>query len=94
MNNNSTSIVEHLGVTYRQLDYWFRQGYLSPDGSAPEVGSGRGTSRVYTTAEVAQLELMLGLVRAGVKPDIAAQVARRDTQITDRLVHALEACSP
>lgn len=91
---NSTSIMERFGVTYRQLNYWYRQGYLSPIGDPPEVGGGRGTSRVFTDAEVTQLELMLGLVRAGVKPDVAARIARRDTQVTDKLIHALEKCAP
>ena len=60
-----------LGITYRQLDHWTRAGLLKP----LHVG-GSGTSREWTHAELGVARLMGRLVKAGMKPGLAAAIAR------------------
>lgn len=62
-----------LGVTYRQLDYWVRKGYLTP---AVVDGSGPGNPRHWTGREHRIVELMLRLMRSGVEVSYAARMAR------------------
>lgn len=70
--------VSYLGdelVSYRQLDFWVRQGYLRP-GDHPMPGSGK--VRSWPTGEVAVARLMGRLVKAGLTPAAAHRVARGD----------------
>jgi DNA-binding transcriptional MerR regulator len=60
------------GLTYRQLDYWVRQGYLQPDN--PEPGS--GVNRKWSTLEIAVATTMGALVNAGLAVEKAAVIAR------------------
>jgi hypothetical protein len=64
------------GVTYRQLDYWARQGYLRPSASR-----GSGVSRLWPRAEVKVAWTMSRLVAAGIPPSVAARVARGEKEI-------------
>jgi WhiB family transcriptional regulator, redox-sensing transcriptional regulator len=59
------------GISYRQLDFWARQGYLRPCGTG---GSGNG--RLWTAEEVAVARRMGDLVTAGLTAGAAAQIAR------------------
>lgn len=61
-----------LGITYRQLDYWVRQGYLKPRGGHP----GTGFSRAFSDEERRIAVAMARCVRAGFTPVAAARVAR------------------
>jgi hypothetical protein len=61
-------------VSYRQIDYWVRRGWLRPDD--PRPGSGYG--RDWSDDEVRVAERMARLVRAGLAPDVAARLARED----------------
>lgn len=60
------------GMTYRQLDYWIRAGYLHP--TNPNGGS--GSVRHWDDTELAVAAAMARAVRAGLPPPIAARVAR------------------
>lgn len=60
------------GITYRQLDYWSRVGYLTER----SPGAGSGSLRDYTDTETAVAVRMGALVRAGVEPVDAHWVAR------------------
>jgi hypothetical protein len=72
----SLCLCADLGVTYRQLDYWTRQGYLHPEnGGAAAAGS--GTYRRWPEAELTVARLMGRLTAASIPPDVAAKVARR-----------------
>jgi DNA-binding transcriptional MerR regulator len=51
-------------ITYRQLDYWARQGWIQPS-STEKVGSGRAVRR-YAARDVARLEALAHLGRSGV----------------------------
>jgi len=59
------------GLTYRQLDYWCRQGYLKPGG-----GTGSGSWRTWPDEERAVARLMKRLVDAGLTVEAAHRVAR------------------
>jgi hypothetical protein len=63
-----------LGVTYRQVDYWCRRGFLRPTNPGP----GSGTVRVFLPAEYEVAVFMARAVAAGVSPDAAARAARHD----------------
>ena len=60
-------------ISYRQLDYWVRKGYLRPD--RPAAGS--GTQRGFSPAEVAVARRIVQLVSFGLPPGDAADAARR-----------------
>lgn len=74
MNMTSAELIELTGITYRQLDYWTTQGYLHADANNP----GSGNCRNYDGDEVAIAWLMAELVRAGMRPAPAADLAREE----------------
>jgi DNA-binding transcriptional MerR regulator len=66
-------VVAAAHVTYRQLDYWTRRGYVRPIEPTP----GSGFPRQWTDEEAAVVERIAGLVASGVRLDFAARDARR-----------------
>lgn len=64
------------GVSYRQLDYWVRQGYLHP-----EHEGGTGKARIWSDDELAVLRRMADLVQHGVLPSFAARIARGEADL-------------
>lgn len=63
-----------VGITYRQLDYWCRKGWLRPD----EANTGSGTRRTFPPDELRVAALMAVLTReAGLRPDRAEMFARQ-----------------
>ena len=67
----AAAIAQIAGISYRQLDFWVRRGYLRP----VHVG-GSGTYRQWPDEEVRVAKEMARLVVAGVSPALAARVAR------------------
>ena len=65
-----------LGISYRQLDFWVRQGYLKPT-----HGGGSGVPREWPEEEVRVAEAMARLVAAGFRPAVAAKVARGEVEL-------------
>jgi DNA-binding transcriptional MerR regulator len=59
-------------VSYRQLDWWTRQGYLRADNPAP----GTGNARIWSRQERDIAQLMQRLAGAGLTVAKAAKVAR------------------
>lgn len=49
------------GISYRMLDYWLRQGFLSP---ATEATPGTGHHRSFTAEEVQRLTELVALYRS------------------------------
>lgn len=45
-----SQVCEELGLSYRQLDYWCRKGWLGPD----VVASGSGFPRCFTDQHLAR----------------------------------------
>jgi DNA-binding transcriptional MerR regulator len=58
---------ELAGITYRQLDYWARQGWLQP---SVDRGRGRSNRRLYSPDDVIRLAALAHLGRT--KADVGA----------------------
>lgn len=58
-------------LTYRQLDYWCRQGLIH------DTASGSGSVRVFSPEEQRVIGVMARLVAVGISVRLAAAVARR-----------------
>lgn len=75
------ALARHVGITYRQLDYWVTQGWLKPTvidhgrSGRPAGRPGTGYRRIFMGLEVTKAEHMGRLVRFGTKPSVAAAVA-------------------
>jgi DNA-binding transcriptional MerR regulator len=68
---NSAEAMSRSGATYRQLDYWTRQGLLKPVG-----GTGSGSVRDWSRVEVDVMARMVALVECGLSPRQAEAIAR------------------
>lgn len=66
----SEEVAAQAGVSYRQLDYWVRVGWLHPEG---KKGSGR--QRTWPEAEIDMALAMGALVKYGVDPALAFELA-------------------
>jgi DNA-binding transcriptional MerR regulator len=53
-----------VGITYRQLDYWARQGLVRP---SIADAHGSGTQRSYSFGDLVRLKVIKDLLDAGVK---------------------------
>lgn len=67
----SEQLMTRAELTFQQIDHWSRVGYLKPD-----RGIGTSHSRCFPPVEVDIAKTMGGLVGAGLKPAVAADVAR------------------
>ena len=74
----SRHLEAELGITYRQLDYWTRNGLLRPERRPNAAGAyaGSGVWRRWPEAEVEIARRMGVLTRAGVTVALAAAFAR------------------
>lgn len=70
-------VPEIAGISYRQLDWWVRKGYLYP--TRPAEGS--GYRREWPESEVAVAKEMVRLVAAQIPPALAVEIARGRTEI-------------
>jgi len=66
-----TEVCARTGVTYRQLDYWCRTGYM-PD----HEGYGSGSVRQWTEEDVAYLTVFMKLVNAGLELKVADRIMK------------------
>lgn len=82
---NAPELVDNAGITYRQLDYWTRRGYLRP----AELNPGCGRDRQYSLSETAVARRMGGLVGAGLTVESAASIARGDRRAVSVLLRTL-----
>lgn len=74
------------GLTYRQLDYWARSGYLRPDGN----NQGTGRFRTWPSSELEIAARMVRLIDLGFVVATAARLARGDLQLTADVRHELK----
>ena len=51
-----------VGITYRQLDYWARTGFMVP---SLQQARGSGSQRLYSFADLVQLKVVKRLIDAG-----------------------------
>jgi DNA-binding transcriptional MerR regulator len=70
------------GASYRQVDYWSKQGYLRPENLRP----GSGKHRRWPRLEYDVLRVMVQLVRNGMEPAAAASIARDAVNSGDKRV--------
>ena len=75
-------ILAQTDITYRQLDYWVRQGWLNP-----HHNGGSGTSRDFTGDEYTVAIRMARLVNRGFTPAAAARVARASVEAASGYVY-------
>lgn len=68
----ATHVADELGITYRQLDYWVRKGFLKPR----RFGESSGISREWPPAELDVARRMGLLTAAGLVPERAHAFAR------------------
>lgn len=66
-----------IGLTYRQLDYWTRRGYLKAEDPTP----GSGHSRTWLEDEQVIAARMLRLISCGFTVEAAARIARDETDL-------------
>jgi DNA-binding transcriptional MerR regulator len=57
----SVQVCRELGITYRQLDYWCR------DGGVVRAEPGSGSQRQFSDDEVARLRFVADMVKAGIR---------------------------
>lgn len=56
------------GISYRQLDHWARQGWVTP---SVDPGEGRSGRRLYSADDVVRLDLLRHLAVSRVSPAVA-----------------------
>jgi MerR HTH family regulatory protein len=71
-----------LGITYRVLDNWTRQGYLR----ATNAECGHGYRRKWNREELAVAKIMRDLVSVGLTPNAAERAARNAGELGDGVV--------
>jgi hypothetical protein len=67
-------LTNEAGITYRQLDFWTRAGYLH---AMPGTGQGTGSSRRFAPDEVEVCCRMAALVNIDIAVPAASQIARQ-----------------
>lgn len=72
----SADIMYESGITYRQLDFWARAGYLRPDREWRGRRLGSGSARSWPKTELEVARTMGRLTRAGIPASLAASIAR------------------
>ena len=70
-------ILEEVGATYRQLDYWCRIGLLHPKNPTP----GSGMPREWPAGELRVAKRMVELTQAGLTLVAAHHAARHGGQL-------------
>jgi DNA-binding transcriptional MerR regulator len=67
-------------LTYRQLDYWTRVGWLKCQDRGPKAGS--GAPRRYPFSQMILARRMLALINYGLKPSAAHEIATNHDELT------------
>jgi hypothetical protein len=75
MSYTSKELCSRARITNRQMDYWYRMGWLKPFERHKDAGS--GTPIEWPTRTFEKANLMSRLVRAGFKIQAAHEVADR-----------------
>ena len=70
----ASSFAEVTGISYRQIDYWVRQGYLKPLAINGAKDVGTGNVRVFSDAEVLKARLMKALINPAGAADLAGRL--------------------
>ena len=82
---SAPEVCAHAGITYRQMDYWLRNGYIVRDRDEP-AQPGSGMPRHFSQGEAEQFVIIAKLVRCGIRTDVAAEAVKHyDGETTIRL---------
>lgn len=73
-HTGSRDVIASVGVTYRQLDFWTRRGWVVASPRPP--GATSGTPRSWPEGELRVAAVMARLVAAGLAPHAAHRAAR------------------
>lgn len=80
MSTETDLLLIAAGITYRQLDYWVRKGWVEPRfwrRNGERVGVAKSGYRRDFTDQEARVVIRMGhLTRGGVRADVAAVAAR------------------
>jgi DNA-binding transcriptional MerR regulator len=89
-------LADDTDLTYRQIDFWSRVGYLRPTTRKREPNQDRksGRERVYPPTEATVAARMAKLVKAGLTVHTAHDVARGDPTTITTLLHAIKESAP
>lgn len=66
----AAEVCERAGVTYRQLDYWSRRGFI------PNTAKGSGVPRQFTEDDVTYISLFSKLLHAGLTHDKVDEILK------------------
>lgn len=86
----AAEVCQRAGVSYRQLDYWSRRGFI------PNTAKGSGVPRQFTETDVDYIEMFAKLVHAGLNHDKVHEVMRLGliengmVRLTDHIVLVFE----
>lgn len=82
-----SAIVHTTAASYRQVDFWCRQGYIFPD----FPGDGPGTDRWFLGPSFEHARSVADLVMVGVKPRLAMLLAMNSfVSVTPKLSLTLQ----
>lgn len=81
---SSAEVVKLADITYRQLDYWTRQHWVTATPQMP----GSGQQRSYTLQEAQRVALMAKMVAAGIPPLDAHMLTLRGEYDADGVFRA------
>lgn len=71
------ALAEHVGITYRQFDYWVRRGYIKAARVQGRRTEGTGNYRIFGPDEVRFTEHVAALVHQGMNPKRASQITEK-----------------
>jgi len=75
------------GISYRQLDYWERNGIVR---ASIRSGAGSGTRRAYSRADVIELRICRDLIMAGLSLATAAATVAKYRDVPDVVALVIE----
>jgi DNA-binding transcriptional MerR regulator len=88
----ATAACELAGVTYRQLDYWARRGWVSP---SVDTGLGRAGRRLYHPGDVVRLAALGHFGQAGLDVGkLGPELADLDLPLSTDFLVVAEADGP
>lgn len=76
------------GITYRQLDYWARNGSLKP---SIRLSGGSGTNRLYSSDDVKKARVLAELLNLGIRHRDVARLLADPKGMIQELIDQLEA---
>jgi DNA-binding transcriptional MerR regulator len=83
----ATEVCRLAGITYRQLDYWARQGYVTP---SVRKAAGSGTNRLYSLEDLDHVRALAKLRALGLPLQVADNPETLEELLAELLSQAQE----